>query len=312
MSKRKRSEDNNFIEGLTSDIIQNKAATFSYTRGQEILDDDAVIIDSYTKGFIEASISGKSYSIEITFEEPVNNTFDIDVDCSCPDDRDGCCKHGCAVLLKVMDKKPKPKKRKTKSSSIPSNNSNNKTYTVSELEQSVQHLQKEHLVNIINQSLKYVCVQKIVSKVLNSVGNETINMSEIKSEIYEAIHQLDRLRPSQQFSMAYKVDQDLNKIVESAEKYYKTGNNIGAMEILLAIGKSISNQHNIEGEVWKSIHGCGGIDSDIAALMQKIVEADKNIQQNAKIQSSIESIHSILSQYCIEDYKDVLDCFETE
>ena len=142
----------------------------------------------------------------------------------------------------------------------------------------MHNLENKHLIDIINESLQYKGVQKIVPKALSSRGSEPINMSGYKSQIYEALHQLDRLRPSQQFSMAYKVSQDLGTVISAAEKYHKTGNNIGAMQILIAIGKSVANANNIEGEVWKSLHNCGGIDADSAELMIDIIEADEDIR----------------------------------
>lgn len=315
MPKRSYS-DESVIDGLTPTMIRNLAASHSYERGQDLSDD--VIIDSRSNNCIEASISGKYYDITINYSVPIQSSFDISADCSCPDDRDGACKHICAVLLKFVDNNPNKKKRKLNPKN-PANNSNNnnnrdkkkkKKYTKNELEESLEDLDNDQLINIIKKSLKFVGVQKIVSQTLNDISSESTDISAFKYRIYQAIHQLDRLRPSAQFSMSYKIDSDLSDIISDAEKLGRRGNVDDALQILVSMAETISKEHNIEGEVWKSIHGCGGIDDSICVAMTEIIENNTEIKTNRNIYDSIRKINSCLIDYGIEDYQDVLDCFE--
>jgi len=308
MPKRKRAESESYIPGLTPRIIQNVAATNSYYRGQELTDD--VIIDSMCSDYVEASIRNKAYEIEITFTEPVGSALDIEPDCTCPDDRDGACKHVCAVLLELVDDEPNAKKHKAD----PTGNAQpiNKVFTDSEMHEAVEDLSKEQLVQIVRDSLSLEQVQTVVSKTLNSVRNEDVDLGHFKSEIYAALHQLDRLRPSQQFSMAHKVNIDLAEVIESARKYAKAGNSLGAMQILIAMAKSTASAGGIEGEVWKSLHSGGSIAYDIAQVMVEVIEKDDQLQSNARIKDAVQSVHDEMVGYCIEDYEEVLACFDDE
>lgn len=306
MPKRDRNLD--CIDGLNHQMIEDEAASFSYDRGLAL--QCSVVIDSHTEGNVDASISGKHYDISITYTPPVRSSLDISCDCSCPDDRDGSCKHICAVLLKLIDCRPKAKK--SKSTAPKASKSKSKKYSLSELKDAVGNLSEDQLAEILKEALQFKGVQKIVSQKLNVIGNQCVDLRSIKGDIYEAIHQLDSLRPSQQFSMSYKVDQDLGKVINTANKYWKSGNTNAAMQILLALAKSVSNEHNIEGEVWKSIHSGGGIDYDIASLMKEIIGEDEVLQSNEQIKTSIRSLHCTMSAYCVEDYGEVLQCFDAE
>ena len=311
MSKRKRGTDSSYIPGLTRNIIENIGASFSVSRGQELINN--VIIDSHSNGSIEASIAGKHYEIEISYQNQVNNAFDIDCNCTCPDDRDGYCKHICAVLLTFIDKNPKRKRQKSDSSSNKNKKSKKKKkkhHTISELKKSVESLEKDQLLDIVKKSLKFAGVQKIVSNALNAISDEPIDLTHYKQRIYEAVHQLDRLRPSAQFSMSYKIHQDLDKIIGEAQNLFQVGNNNAAMQILITMSKSISNESNIEGEVWKSLHGCGGVDDSIALLMTQIIENDQEMQQNISVHKTIQSIHNKLTKYGIDEYQQVLETFD--
>ena len=315
MSKRKRKADS-YIPGLTRKIISNVAASFSYERGEELM--NHVSIDSNSDNTIQASIDGKGYEIEISFESTVQNEFDLDCDCSCPDDRDGCCKHLCAVLLTLIDNSPKNKKRKTSKSNSTSNSSKNKNkkknkqYSLSDLKASIENLGKDQLLSIVQEGLKYVCIQKIVSNTLNSASNKQIDLSDYKQRIYEAVHQLDRLRPSQQFSLAYKIHEDLNEIIDEAQELFALQNNNAAMQILIAIAKGISSEANIAGEVFKSLHGCAGMDDSIASLMAEILESDQDMQKNKVVHKAIKSIAANLSDYGDEQYSEILESFDIE
>jgi len=309
MSKRKQpaQKEKSIVDGLTHSIIKDIAASCSYGRGEEIRDE--VVIKSRSAKCIEASISGKSYEIEINFETPVQSSFEIDADCTCPDDRDGACKHVCAVLLNFVDPNPSKKRKPTAKGA---KNGKKKKYSVQELKESVQYLDNDDLIEIISDSLQFVGVQKIVAAKLQDAEQENVNISEYKSRIYQAVHQLDSLRPSQQFSLAYKIGSDLNEIIGEAEKLAKRGNECGALQVLVSMAEIISNEDSIEGEVWKSLHGCGGTDNDICTKLCGIVENSSTFKQNKGIYRSIARVNATLADYGIEDYEEVLSLFDVQ
>ena len=126
------------------------------------------------------------------------------------------------------------------------------------------------------------------------------------SRAYQAIHQLDRLRPSQQFEMVGTVDKDLYELVKEAKQFTP----VAQLCCLARISGVFS--HSVDtGEVFKGISSDSGLQytlcQDMLEALQNVKDlTDEIIDQLTTAKSQLERVHARLTGYGIDDFEEVV------
>lgn len=154
----------------------------------------------------------------------------------------------------------------------------------------------KNAINVVLSKVRALDEQHLTDDLLKSFG----------SAAYSAMHQLDRLRPSQQFGTVHKVSDDLESLLEDAERYAPD-----TRLCLIARVAGVYSHCVEEGEVFRLLSQ-GGFETDLCSSMNdalaEITDVDDAVVGKLEsAMSQLERVHQRLCSYGIEEFQDVVD-----
>eukprot|EP00938_MAST-03A_sp_MAST-3A-sp1_P005410 g5410.t1 len=144
--------------------------------------------------------------------------------------------------------------------------------------------------------------KELLMKKKKEMDEKPVDLAYYGSEAHRRIHQLDHLRPSQQFTRAFEVKRDLEDLVEEASRHSPEK----AVMALARIGGVLSHAPDT-GEVFKRIAGCGGIQEDIVDSIKIALKSVTSWDVLEDAYAQLGRVHYRLDQYGIEEFEECLD-----
>ena len=144
--------------------------------------------------------------------------------------------------------------------------------------------------------------KELLMKKKKQMDEKPVDLAYYGSEAHRAIHQLDHLRPSQQFTRAHEVTSDLQELVEEASRHSPEN----AVMALARIGGVLSHAPDT-GEVFKRIAGCGGIQEDIVDAIKIAFKSVRNWDVLQDAYEQLIRVHYRLDQYGIEEFEECIE-----
>ena len=149
---------------------------------------------------------------------------------------------------------------------------------------------------------------KVVSEELEKRDAKPINVQSLLqnfgSRAFRAFHQLDRLRPSQQYEQSHRVTGDIDKLVQEAGR-------LKAAHAIMALARvaEVMSDASDTGQVFHdTVASCGGVPYSLSAALRqhlnKLSAADWSSLKPAYEQLS--GVQSCLQDYAIEDFDDIV------
>ena len=155
--------------------------------------------------------------------------------------------------------------------------------------------------SVVLKKVKALDKKPLTEPLLKSFGSRT----------HAAIHQLDRLRCSQQFEQVDRVWDDLSELVNDAKRYAP----VATVSLLSRIAGVFSHSVENTGEVFKGLTSPGGFHCELPDAMKDALKSIGNVEGEVKGQlenakSQLERVHSRLTGYCIDEFKEVIDAID--
>ena len=132
---------------------------------------------------------------------------------------------------------------------------------------------------------------------MNAQAQSAISERELQAladEADDAIHQLDRLKPSMQFNRIGDVMAGVDAVVTKVGRWTNSGHHGDAMKALLCIAEVVLAPESMPGEVWKGM-SCGGF-SNLFNAMSSTAER-LNEKQCKEFLPEVKCLGGSLSDY---------------
>eukprot|EP00798_Chlamydomonas_sp_ICE-L_P015164 gene15164-21235_t len=146
-------------------------------------------------------------------------------------------------------------------------------------------------------------LQTRIEKLLKMKQSKPVDLKYFGSAANSAIHQMDRLRPSQQFDQSHRVSDDLVALLAEAEQLGKPEHVIQALARIAGVFSHATDT----GEVFKCISSCGGFQSSLAGAQLEELESDD--MEWGELRDAYEQLQRMdarLQDYGIEEFDEVL------
>ena len=200
------------------------------------------------------------------------------------------------------------KRKRTNATATTSENSQKALQSLNRLSSLDKHKILETLITNPLEDATNMVIKK--TKLLDAIPLTDTLLKSFGSRAYQAIYQLDRLRPSQQFERVGDVSRDLCDLIREAKRYTP----ITRFCLLCRIAGVFSHSAEDSGEVFKGLTSGGGtpynLQTDMMEALNDIGDGG-NMQHLSDAKAQLERVDSRLSGYCIDEFKQVLKSLDT-
>ncbi|CAJ1380892.1 unnamed protein product [Effrenium voratum] len=149
---------------------------------------------------------------------------------------------------------------------------------------------------------------KVVCEELEKQDAQVVDVQSLQksfgSRAFRAFHQLDRLRPSQQYEQSHRVTDDINDLIQEAGRLKA----VHAVMALARIAGVMSNASDTGQVFHDTVASCGGLTYDLSAALRKQLQLLRATDW-ASLQDAYEQLVRVqgrLEDYAIEDFDGIL------
>jgi hypothetical protein len=155
------------------------------------------------------------------------------------------------------------------------------------------------LVDIVKQHPQ---TRAIVKHRFDAEMDKPVDLQQFGSQAWHALHQLDKLRPSQQYQQSGRVSEDLGKVITKATNLVNPKN---AFRALVRIAGEMSHADSIPGEIFKCCvsHTMGDVSCALVSTIERMADTEGLKEDSDKL----EGYHAALADdHAIEDLEEPL------
>lgn len=276
------------IPRITESMIRTGASPESFARGKEYFHNDAISNAAIQGHTLTGDCEGTSapyYRVRAVLDDAGIRS----VDCSCPYDFGGYCKHIVALLLHYLHK-PKDFAARESPTDL------------------LGDLSRDDLIVIITKLLErepdlYDFVRGLIAapthKGAKKPRKKAVDTEVYRRQVRNIMHSLDGMRASEAYWHVGGLANELRGVVENARKFLDANDAETALEILLAVleeaGGSIEYIDDSNGEL-------GGFMSELGApLAEAILSLELSQVERARLIARLNKVSKHLGDYGIED-----------
>jgi hypothetical protein len=135
----------------------------------------------------------------------------------------------------------------------------------------------------------------IVKRRFDAEMDKPVDLQQFGSQAWHALHQLDRLRPSQQYQQSGTVSEDLNEVITKATKLVNRKN---AFRALVRIAGVMSHVDSIAGEIFKCCvqDAVGDVGRALVSTLQRMADTE-GLQED---RDKLEGYHAAFRAYALD------------
>ena len=273
---------------ITESMIRTGASPESFARGKEYFRNDAISNAAIQGNMLSADCEGTSapyYRVRVEWDDAGIRS----VDCSCPYEYGGYCKHIVALLLHYLHKP--------------------KDFVVRELPKDLlSDLSHEDLIVILTQLLErepdlYDFVQGLIAAPSAKKSKEK-RAKKVDAEVYRRqvrniMHSLDGMRASEAYWHVGGLANQLRGVVENARKFLDANDAETALEILLAVleeaGGSMEYIDDSDGELGSFMSELG------EPLAEAILSLELSEVERTRLIERLNKVSKHLGDYGMDD-----------
>eukprot|EP00931_Biecheleriopsis_adriatica_P088043 TRINITY_DN62437_c0_g1_i1.p1 TRINITY_DN62437_c0_g1~~TRINITY_DN62437_c0_g1_i1.p1 ORF type:complete len:215 (+),score=48.45 TRINITY_DN62437_c0_g1_i1:109-753(+) len=146
---------------------------------------------------------------------------------------------------------------------------------------------------------------KLVTERLVKLDAKPVDLQHFGSKAFRAFHQLDRLRPSQQFEQSGRVTDDIHDLITEAERL----NAVNAGMALARIAGVMSHADDTGQVFHDTVASCGGLPYSMAEALQNQLRrlGSPDWAKLAEAYEQLLRVQSRLQDYGIDNFDTIVD-----
>ena len=146
---------------------------------------------------------------------------------------------------------------------------------------------------------------KLITERLLELDAKPVDVKHFGSQAFRAFHQLDRLRPSQQFEQSGRVIDDIHDLITEAERL----NPSGAVMALARVSGVMSHSQDTGQVFHDTVASSGGLPYSLAEALQKQLKrlGSADWAKLAEAYDQLVRVQSRLQDYGIDDFDTIVD-----